>query len=377
MKNLILGPAYPYRGGIANFDEALCEAFVKNGRESEIISFSKQYPNFLFPGTSQFDYNRKAPEIKIHSRIHAYNPLSWPGTARYIRSQQPDYLIVRFWLPLMGPALGSVIRLIKRNRKLPVIAITDNVIPHEKRAGDKIFTKYFVDACDGFIAMSNSVLNDLSQFTNNPLKEFHPHPIYHIFGDVVPKNEALKMLGLNPKFKYLLFFGFIRGYKGLDLILNAMKNIVAQVPDIKLIVAGEFYEDASIYHEIIKRDGLEENIILHTHYIEDEKVKYYFSACNLVVQPYKTATQSGVTQIAYHFNKPMLVTNVGGLAEIVPNGKCGYVVNPTPTEIQEATINYFLNNQEEAMTRNCEIEKQRFEWNKMVVAIENMAKKIQ
>lgn len=376
MKNLILGPAFPYRGGIANFDEALCEAFLKHGTQSEIISFIKQYPDFLFPGTSQFDKERKAPDLIINAKIHAYNPLLWPGAAQCILSKKPDYLLVRFWLPLMGPALGSILRMVKRKSKIPIIAITDNIIPHEKRIGDKIFTRYFVKSCDGFVAMSKSVLNDLSQFTPNPNKVFHPHPIYHIFGDPISKYQAINNLQLDPQYQYLLFFGFIRNYKGLDLLLEAMKEVAEKIPTLKLIVAGEYYEDATPYLEIIKQHHLEDKLIMHTHYIPDEMVKNYFSACSMVVQPYKSATQSGVTQIAYHFNKPMLVTDVGGLAEIVPHEICGYVVQPNPGLIAAAIIDYFKREREIEMTRNCEKEKERFQWSRMVEAIEKLVEKI-
>ena len=376
MKNLILGPAFPYRGGIANFNEALCESFLKKGTECEIISYLKQYPDFLFPGTTQFDYQRKTPEIKIYPKIHAYNPLLWPSAANFIVGLKPDFLIVRFWLPLMGPSLGSILRLVKRKSNIPVIAITDNVIPHEKRPGDKVFTKYFVQSCDGFVAMSHAVLNDLTVFTDNPNKVFHPHPLYHIFGDPLPREEAIKKLNLDPHLQYILFFGFIRAYKGLDLLLEAMKEISVKNPKIRLIVAGEFYEDSRPYHDIIKNHGLENMVMLHTHYIADEMVKNYFSACNLVVQPYKSATQSGVTQIAYHFNRPMIVTNVGGLAEIVPNEVCGYVVEPKAEEIAHAANKYFSENREPEMTENCKKEKKRFEWSSLVDSLENLAEKL-
>ncbi len=376
MKNLLLGPAFPYRGGIANFNEALCEAFLKNGTQSEIISFIKQYPDFLFPGTTQFDYNRKAPELVITPKIHAYNPILWPSAARYMLEAKPDYLLVRFWLPLMGPSLGSILRLVKRKSKVPIIAITDNIIPHEKRKGDKIFTQYFVNSCDGFVAMSKAVLNDLTQFTPNPNKIFHPHPIYHIFGDPISKKEAQANLQIDASFQYLLFFGFIRNYKGLDLILEAMKEISEKIPTLKLIVAGEYYEDATPYLDIIKKHQLENSVLMHTHYIADDMVKNYFSACSLVVQPYKSATQSGVTQIAYHFNKPMVVTKVGGLAEIVPHEICGYVVEPEPKAIAGSILDYFTHSREEAMTQNCIKEKERFQWSSMVKAIEGLVEKI-
>ena len=369
MKVLIVGPAYPFRGGIANFNEALGEAFIQKNIEAEIVSFTRQYPNFLFPGSSQYDYQKAKPNIRITPLIHTYNPFTWFHVAKKICAMKPDLILARYWLPFLAPALGFILKRVKKKLNCPIIAITDNIIPHEKRPGDSFLTRYFIKACDGFVAMSDSVLKELSEFTSTPNKAFNPHPIYHIFGDKIERQEAIKKLNLAPEYDYALFFGFIRSYKGLDLLLKSFALIHKEIPKVKLLIAGEFYEDSKAYLDIIYENQLEEKVVLHNHYIPDENVKLYFSAANLVVQPYKTATQSGVTQIAYHFDRPMIVTNVGGLPEMVKNQICGFVVNPQPIEIASAIKEYFTKNLETEMSRNCNEEKARFAWSEMVETI--------
>jgi D-inositol-3-phosphate glycosyltransferase len=375
-KAIIVGPAFPLRGGIANFNEALCRSMNAANIDTKIISFSLQYPNFLFPGKTQFDEGKGPSDIQIETKINSVNPLSWLAVARQIKREKPDFVIFRYWLPFMGPCLGTIAKLIKSGTGIKVIAITDNVIPHEKRFGDRAFTNYFINQCDGFIAMSRSVLNDLSEFTSTDKKSFLPHPIYDIFGEKVSKEAALKHLQLNKEDKHLLFFGFIRKYKGLDLLLEAMADERIKKMNVKLIVAGEYYEDASAYNEIILRNGLEKNIILKTEYIPSEEVRYYFCAADMIAQPYRTATQSGVTQIAYHFEKPMLVTNVGGLPEIVPHNKVGYVTGIDSKSIADAILDFYTNNREQHYVENTVSEKQRFLWSSFVKGLLGLYTKI-
>ena len=377
MKNIIVGPAYPLRGGIANFNEALCRAFNQAGDESEIFSFTLQYPEFLFPGTTQYESSGSGPDdIKITPLLNSIQPFSWVETAYKIRKENPDYVIVRYWLPFMAPCLGSVARWSRMFGKTKIIAITDNIVPHEKRPGDKLLTQYFVNSCDAFVAMSKSVLNDLEEFDNKKVKVFTPHPVYDIFGEKINRETALQKLNLDPRFNYILFFGFIRKYKGLDLLLKALAHENLQQPDMKLIVAGEYYGDHEYYENIIKELNLEGKVILHTRYIPRDAVKYYFSACDMVVQPYKTATQSGVTQIAYHFDKPMLVTDVGGLAEMVPHGIAGYVTAPDPAQIAAAVQDFYAHKKSAKFVQGVMQEKHRFSWQAMVQAINDLVKKI-
>ena len=364
MKIIILGPGHPLRGGIANFNEALCRELNNQGHNTTIYSFCFQYPSILFPGKTQYDSNSGPQDIEIEQIIHSVNPLNWIKVSNKIKKETPDLVIIRYWLPFMGPCLGSIARLIRKHTK--VIAITDNVIPHEKRPGDKWFTSYFAKSCHGFIAMSKSVLNDLSQFTENSNKLFLPHPIYNIFGDSVDKASARNNLQLNKEGKYLLFFGFIRRYKGLDLLLEAMAAKEVREIGVKLIVAGEYYGDEAYYEKIIKKLDIDNQLILNTNYISSDDVKHYFCAADMVVQPYRSATQSGITQIAYHFERPMLVTNTGGLPEIVTDGKVGYVVDVNSIDISNAIIDFYKNNKEDEFSQNTKHEKKRFQWSSFV-----------
>lgn len=376
MKNIILGPAHPFRGGIANFGESLCIAFNKKTIDSSIITFTMQYPGFLFPGKTQFD-NGKAPEnIKIDRMINSVNPLSWISTANKIRSLKPDYLIINYWMPFMAPALGTIARRVQKGTNIKIIAITHNVIPHEHRLGDKQLTNYFVKSCDGYVTLAKSVLDDLKVYTSNPNAVFIPHPVYDIFGEKVTKTDALKALNLDNKFKYLLFFGIVRKYKGLDLLLEAFGKGNFKEKNIKLIVAGEFYEDEANYDEIIQKYELNDAVIFTKSFVESNQVKNYFCASDLIVQPYRTATQSGVTQIAYHFERPMLVTNVGGLAEIVTHNKVGYVCDANPESIQNSIKDFFDNNREGEFSKNTASEKHRFSWDAMVDGIKVLYDKL-
>ncbi|HEX7415007.1 MAG TPA: glycosyltransferase [Bacteroidia bacterium] len=361
-KIFIVGPAYPLRGGLASFDELFCKSLCELGHDAQIVSYSLQYPNFLFPGSTQFDTSGIAPKrLKIHTLINSVNPFNWIRTARFIKREKPDFLVVRFWIPFMGPALGTICRLINR-KQTKVIAITDNVIPHEKRAGDTAFTKYFIKSCQGFVTMSKAVMADLDTFTNSIHKRFLLHPLYTSFGEKLDKLEARKKLNLPLTDKTVLFFGLIRQYKGLDLLLEAMAEVRIKGMNIKLLVAGEFYEDKTVYTDIIERHNLKDNIILYDAFIPNEEVKIYFSSADLLALPYKHATQSGVTQVAFHFEKPTIVTNVGGLSEIIPDKVCGYVVDSNPTAIADAMVDYFTNNRETAMTAAMHEEKKKYDW---------------
>ena len=328
-KIVIVGPAYPLRGGIANFNEALALSFQKEGHQVNLFSFYYQYPGILFPGKTQYDTSEKAPEnLNIKNTISSVNPISWGKTTKQILNCYPDVVIIRFWLPFMGPALGTIAKKL-RKKGVKVIAITDNVIPHESRIGDKQLTKYFLKNCDGFITLSNSVLEDISKFTTNPNKIKLAHPLYDTFGPKATRKEGVEYLKLELASRYLLFFGLIRGYKGLDIALKAFADEKVRKLGVKLIVAGEFYDKKEKYLEIINNLKLQDFVILKDYYLPSEEVKYFFAAADAVIQPYKTATQSGITQVAYHFDKPMIVSNVGGLPEIVPNGVVGLVAEPT------------------------------------------------
>ncbi|SFP68241.1 glycosyltransferase [Hymenobacter arizonensis] len=374
MKVVIIGPAYPLRGGLATYNERLARAFQEVGDEVRIVTFSLQYPDFLFPGQTQFSTEAGPADLEIEVSLNSVNPLSWWQVGRKLQAERPDIVVFRFWLPFMGPALGTVARMVRRNGHTRVVAITDNVIPHEKRPGDAPFTRYFLSACDGFVTMSRSVLNDLQRlgFGNKPAM-YRPHPLYDNFGPVKNKADALQALKLPDTSNYLLFFGFIRAYKGLDIMLEAFADQRVAAMPVKLIIAGEFYEDAAPYEELITRFNLEERIIRATDFIPNEKVVDYFCASDLIVQPYKNATQSGVSQIAYHFERPMLVTDVGGLAELIPNGVVGYVVAPKAQQIADAIVDFYTNQRESAFTAGVREQKKQFSWPLMVNALKQVA----
>jgi len=374
MKIVIIGPAYPLRGGLATYNERLARAFRAAGDEARLVTFSLQYPGFLFPGQTQFSTEPGPTDLSIEVTLNSVNPLSWWAVGRRLRRERPDLVVFRFWLPFMGPALGTVARLVRGNGHTRVVAITDNVIPHEKRPGDGPLARYFLSACHGFVTMSRSVLTDLQGlgFKQKPAL-YRPHPLYDNFGPAKPKATALAALGLDPAFRYVLFFGFIRAYKGLDILLEAMADARVAALPVKLLIAGEFYEDAAPYEAIIQKLNLESRLVRATDFIPNEQVANYFSAADLVIQPYKNATQSGVSQVAYHFGRPMLVTDVGGLAELIPNGVVGYVVPPTATAIAAALVDFYANDREEALAANVRHEARKFSWEVMVAALKEVA----
>ncbi|MBR6077971.1 MAG: glycosyltransferase family 4 protein [Paludibacteraceae bacterium] len=366
MKILIVGPAWPYRGGIADFDERIAREYIKKGDEVEIFTFTLQYPSFLFPGKTQYSPDPRPEDLDIKRKVNSINPFNWIKVGRELKKKNADLLIIKFWLPLMAPCFGTIARIVKGNGKTKVVSILDNIIPHEHRPGDKILSKYFVSSIDAFIAMSKSVYDDLKSLNDKKPCLMSPHPIYDNFGTAVSREEAVGSLGLDPSAKYMLFFGFIRDYKGLDILLKAIADERIKNSDIKLIVAGEFYNNSETYFELEKQLGLEGKIIWRTDFIADEQVKNYFCASDIIVQPYKTATQSGVTQIAYHFEKPMLVTNVGGLPEIVPNGKVGYSVEPEAKVIADAINDFYSNGRYAEFVENIKEEKKKYSWDRML-----------
>lgn len=368
MKITIIGPAHPLRGGLASYNERIAKAFEDEGHEVNIVTFSLQYPNFLFPGKTQYSTDAK-PDLDISVAINSVNPLNWIKVGRQLKKQRPDLILCKFWLPFMGPCFGTILRIAKSNGHTKVASIIDNIIPHEKRLGDTAFAKYFVGAVDGFVVMSKSVGEDMRQFTLDKSVEFVPHPIYDNYGTIVPKTEAIEQLQLPPTNKYLLFFGFIRKYKGLDILLKAMADKRIHDLGIKAIIAGEYYDEQQQYLDLIEEYDLHQHIILKDDFIPNDEVRYYFGASDVVVQPYKSATQSGISQLAFHFEKPMIVTNVGGLPEIVNDGVSGYVTEVDSAAIADAIVDYYQHEQEAAFTEAVIEKKKEFSWERMTAAV--------
>jgi D-inositol-3-phosphate glycosyltransferase len=374
-KVVIIGSAHPLRGGLAAYNERLANEYQNHGEEVTIYSFSLQYPSFLFPGKSQYSSEPAPNNLVIRSLINSINPVNWIRVGKRIRKMKPDLVIVKFWMPFMAPCLGTICRIIRRNKHSRIISIIDNIIPHEKRPGDRMLASYFVRSVDGFVAMSRSVLEELEQFDQKKPKVFSPHPLYDHFGSPLQKQEAIAELGLDPGVGYILFFGFIREYKGLDLLLHAFTENRIRELNVKLLVAGEFYCDPKYYQKIIEQNNLGDQVVMSNDFIPDSKVRDYFCASDLVVQPYKTATQSGVTQIAFHFNKPMIITDVGGLAEIVPDGKAGYVVGTDPKQIADAIVTFYRENKEEEFSAEVALQKEKYSWNKMLEAVDKLVER--
>ncbi len=375
-KIVIIGSAYPLRGGLSAYNERIACAYQQQGDDVIIYTFSLQYPGFFFPGKTQYSSDPAPDDLNIKVKINSVNPFNWINVGREIKKLKPDLVIIKFWIPFMAPCLGTIARIIRKNKHTKIVSIIDNIIPHEKRTGDFTLAKYWVKSVHGFIAMSRSVLDDLNKFDKQKPKLYCPHPLYDNFGEVIEKQDARKMLGLDKNGKYIFFFGFIRDYKGLDLLLEAMADTRIKDAKIKLIVAGEFYTDSKPYYDIIEKHQLQDFVILATDFIPDQEVAKYFCASDVVVQPYKDATQSGVTQIAYHFNKPMITTDVGGLAEIVPDGKVGYVIQPNIEALANAINKFYKEEKETEFTDNVLVEKQKYSWDNMIETIDELLKEI-
>lgn len=370
---IIIGPGHPLRGGLATFNHRLAKEFIHEGHECSICSFSLQYPRIFFPGKSQYT-NEPAPEnLQIRSMINSINPFNWLHIGNKLKNEKPDIIVVRFWIPLMGPALGTILRRVKKNDHTKIICIADNVVPHEHRPGDRTFTRYFLKSCDAFITMSEKVMSDLRLFQKVKPGKVVQHPLYDNFGNAMPKQEARHKLGLATNDKIILFFGFIRHYKGLDLLLHAMADERIKKAGIKLMVAGEFYEDKRQYFELIDQLGIRDQLILRTDFIPDSEVRSYLCAADAVIQPYRNATQSGVTPLAYHFERPMVVTDVGGLASLVPHEKAGLVAEPNPKSIADAILRFYQLG-ENYFIPHLRTEKLKYSWNNIVNAVSNLKK---
>jgi glycosyltransferase involved in cell wall biosynthesis len=371
-KVILIGSAHPLRGGLATYNERLIREYRNRGEDASIYTFSLQYPSILFPGKSQYSSEPAPADIPIKICVNSINPFNWLKVGNEIRKIKPDLVIVKFWMPFMAPCFGTICRIIKKNRHTKIVSVIDNIIPHEKRSGDRLLAGYWIRCVDGFVCMSRSVIDDLKGFSVSVPVQFCPHPLYDNFGQSISREDALAKLNLDPTFRYVLFFGFIRDYKGLDLLLRSFADKRLTKYPLKLLVAGEFYTDPKPYREIIAQHQLGDRVIMQNDFIPDSKVVDYFCAADIVVQPYKSATQSGVTQIAYHFNKPMIITNVGGLAEFVPDGKVGYVVEPDPTQIANAIMRFYDEKKKDEFSDNASIEKKKYSWAKMIDTIDEL-----
>ena len=377
MKIIILGTAYPFRGGLATFNERLARQLQAEGHEVEVITFTLQYPSFLFPGKTQYSSEQAPADLHITQQVHSCNPFNWWKVGNKIRRMQPDLLISCYWMAFFAPCYGIIQRIAKRNGKTRCIGLVHNMIPHEPNLLDKLLAPFYVRHTDGFVALSESVVKDIDSLDKQTKpKASYPHPIYDHYGAQMEKNEACQALDLDPEKQYMLFFGLVRAYKGLDLLLDAFGKVKDQLPDLRLIVAGEFYEDEEKYRAQLYFNKLNDRVIIHNDFIADADLCKYFGAADLIVQPYKSATQSGVTQVAFHFEKPMLVTNVGGLGEIVHDHKMGYAVEPNAEAIAEAITDYYTNNRQADYTQYLILQKENYSWSGLTNAFMNITKQL-
>lgn len=371
MKILLFGPAYPLRGGMAHFIALMFTHLVKRGHDVEIINFTRQYPDLLFPGKTQKESGEGGIPVPSTPLIDSINPLNWLKHGLQLRKRNADLVISTFWLPFFGPSSGTLHKLL-RNRRTKTLTLLHNVIPHERRIGDIAFTKYLLRHTDYFIVLSSSVEKDLKSLVAAPRYKMVPHPVYESFGNNIPQEDARKTLSITSP-NVLLFFGYIRRYKGLDVLLRALREALKTI-DVFLIVAGEFYEDEQLHRETIQKLDLSGHVSIVSEYIPNEKVKQYFSAADCVVLPYLSATQSGIAQIAYNFSTPVIATNVGGLAEVVRNEVTGIVVEPgNVSSLAAAIVRFFQERLSGKFAAGIEEEKKKYSWDNLIDAIEELS----
>ncbi len=370
-KIVLVGPMHPYRGGIAHFLETMYRGLQARGHAVEAVTFTRQYPERFFPGKTQYETGDVAHPVPARRLIDTINPATWFSAARQVAARQPDAVLFKYWMPFFAPAFGIIARRV-RKRGARVIVVVDNAIPHERRPGDLALGRYFFKAVDGCIVMSEAVGRDLRRLgVEAPVRQV-VHPVYDLFGEAPPQAEARAALGLPPAPPVLLFFGFIRRYKGLHVLLEAMPLILDALPEARLLVAGEFYEDEAPYRRLIAQNGLHERVLLHGEYLPNEAVPRYFAAADVVVQPYVSATQSGVAQVAFHFDKPAIVTDVGGLAEVVPHERAGLVVPPEdPAALAAAVVRFFREEMGARLAEGVRREKKKYSWNRLYEAVES------
>ncbi|MBP3290392.1 MAG: glycosyltransferase family 4 protein [Alistipes sp.] len=374
MKILILGPAHPYRGGLASIMHTMAREYQSRGHEVEIYTFTVQHPSLPFPGKTQFTDAPAPEDLKIERVVNTTNPFNWVSVGLRIKRERPDIVLMKYWTPFMAPCFGTIARIARSNGHTKVLCQIDNVEPHEHHIIDKPCNRYYLGAVDGFVYMSEQVHSELKAYSKAPML-FSPHPMFENFGTAVSKQEACDKIGIDPSLDYTLFFGLIRDYKGLDMLLRAWAEW--RPKGRKLLVAGEFYASREKYIQLIEDLGLREEVVLHDRFIADEDVRYYFSAADSLALPYRTATQSGVTQIAYNFSLPMIVTRVGGLPEIVPDGKVGIVCEPTVDAIKAALQRIYEGDMLEHLREGFVEERKRFSWSAMCDKILEVYNKIE
>ncbi len=371
MKITIVGTFPPFRGGIADLNAGLVQNLIKR-HEVQALNFTTQYPKIFFPGTSQLKKGTPAVQLKSERILSSINPFSWWRTHRRIKEFSPDFLIFRYWMPFFGPSFASVAKRVKKVLDVKVLAICDNIVPHEKRLLDESLTRHFLDHVDCFLVMSKSVEDDLNEMYPKAVYRYAPHPVYDIFQESISKKEARQQLGLKTE-RVLLNFGMIRKYKGLDVLLNSIPRLKSELDDFTVLVVGECYEDLKKYHHLIKSLDISDVVDFRAEFVPDKDVHLYFSAADIVVLPYRSATQSGIVPIAFNFNRPVIVTDVGGLPEIVPDGEVGFTVPCNSEAVAEAVLKFYNRNLEQQFSLNVASHKRMISWESFVEVLEELA----
>ena len=372
MNLVIVGTAYPMRGGIAHYTALLSRALSARGHRVRVLSFKRQYPSFLFPGKTQRDEGRELVPVQAEALLDSVNPLTWLAAFFWLKKQRPRALVLKYWMPFFAPCYATVSWLAKRFLGARILTLCDNIVPHEKKPGDLFLTRLGLKFSDCFIVQSAEVEGQLLRF--RPCAEYlkTPHPVYDFFPPAVPKPQARRLLSISEP-NVMLYFGYIRAYKGLRYLLEAMPRILKRMR-VRLLVCGEFYEEREELFALAERAGLREAVTFHDRFIANEEVAAFFFASDVVVLPYVSATQSGIVQVAYHYDKPVIVTSVGGLPEAVPDGRTGFIVPPRdPEAVAQAVLRYYREKREPAFSRNIRVEKKKYSWDRMAQAVENLA----
>lgn len=356
------------RGGIAHYVALLYRKLTEKGHDVHVLSFRRQYPKFLFPGRTQADEGDPLIPVDSAPILDSIQPASWVKAFFWIRRKKPDLIVFKYWMPFFAPCFATVAFLSRQFLGVRVLYLLDNIIPHEKRIGDVFLSRLGLAFADAFIVQSKSVLADLLRFVPDAAYQEVPHPVYEIFPPKIGKGEARKKCGIHDE-RMILYFGYIRKYKGLPDLVRAMPLILKKV-SLRLVICGEFYEGREETLGLIDSLNIGHAVTLVDRFIPNQEVGWYFCAADLVVLPYRSATQSGIVQVAYHYEKPVLITRVGGLPEVVPDGRAGFVVPPEdPGALAEAVIRFYREHREEAFAKGVKEEKKKYSWDRMVEAI--------
>jgi D-inositol-3-phosphate glycosyltransferase len=378
VKIVIFGPAYPFRGGIAQFSGVLATSLRRAGHDVTLVNFRKQFPKFLFPGTSQFDESPQALKLDSVRTFTLWSPLSWWRTAREIKRANAELILCAWWMPFFGAGYWAVARLMGAKQRSRLCYLLHNVIPHERRIGDLQFSRLALGSATRYLALSQAEEREMrAQFPAVAADRIYysPHPIYDCYAKFDGSSaEARAKLKIDAR-KLLLFFGFVREYKGLDILLRALPEVRKRDPEVKLAIVGEFYQDRGIYERLIDETGARDAVIVKDSFVGGDEVGVWFAAADCVVLPYRSATQSGIIPVAYALGTPVITTNVGGLGEVVQDGAAGFVVPPEDSAaLAGAVARFYAAGGRAAFEANVQREAHRFSWEGMVETIERIAK---